>query len=411
MKNKKIAFILYDYPLGTSMMIVNTISLLKRYNEVVVFLNDDQHKNIFCESWLSDLVISLPSHILPRNKLMRVLLKVAKGTWNLFLSFLGPLVSWDKKNSRLFAFANHLKKELLKTAYDVLMPVESLSLIAANYACDGRAHIVYFDMELLDWSAENPLYRNKIELKKRQVAALRNVDHVMITSPKRANIFANINHFDPQRISVLPVVPLKQHQGKRSGYFREKFSISDKQFIVVYTGNFKPWAQCIEVIKSMDGWPDNAVLVMHTWNQQILTSLYFNKMKRAARGRPVFFSTEYLLLSDLNMALTSADVGLLFYGSIDANFTEICFSSNKMGEYVAAGLPIIASPFPSLKCFIEQQGIGKAVPFEEIGNAIREISDNIDIYHQNVKKCATKLFSFEKYFSTAWENYDSRRRH
>lgn len=410
MKHKKIAFILYNYPLGVSMMIINTIALLQRDNDVEVFLNDDQHKNNPCEPWLADICISLPSRFLPQNKIGCVLVKVVYYLWYALLSFLGNFVSWEMKNARLFYFADLLKKELSKKTYDILIPVESLSLIAAHYARDGRARMVYFDMELLDWSSTNPLYQDKAELKKRQYAALQQVDHVMITSPERAKIFAEINKFDPQGISVLPVVPLQRNCGERSRYFREKFSLSNDHFIVIYAGSFMPWAQCVEIIMSMDNWPDNAVLVMHTWNRHALTSLYFDKMQEAASGRPVFFSSEYLLLPELSRALTSADTGLLFYESIDANFTEICFSSNKMGEYVAAGLPIVASPFPILKYFIEEQGIGKAVPFEEIGNALREISKNQDIYQQNVKKCAETFFSFEAHFSTAWARYDDHTR-
>ena len=411
MNNKRISFILYNYPLGVSTMIINTIALLRRDNEVVVFLNDDQHKSIPCEPWLSELVVSLPSRVLPQNRVWRVFVKAMNKGRRGLSSLFGAFFSWEKKNPELFTFANLLKKELSKKTYDILIPVESLSLIAANYAWDGRASMIYFDMELLDWGTVNPLYPDKNELKKRQHAALRQVDHVMITSTERANIFAQINQFDPQRISVLPVVPLRRSWGKRSRYFREKFSISDEQFVVVYTGNFMPWAQCVEIIKSMDRWPDNAVLVMHTWNRPILTSPYFSEMQEAACGRPVFFSSEYLLYGDLFMALTSADVGLLFYESIDSNFTEICFSSNKMGEYVAAGLPVIASPFPSLISFIEQQGIGKAVSFEEIGDALREIYENMDSYQQNVKKCASTLFSFENYFMAAWAHYEGHTGH
>ena len=410
MKNKKIAFILYNYPLGVSMMIINTIALLKRDNEVVVFINDNQHKSNPCEQWLADMCISLPDRFLPKNKVWCVVVKIGYFLWYALLSLLGNFVSWEKKNSRLFYFADLLKKELSKKAYDILIPVESLSLIVANYACDVPTGMVYFDMELLDWGSVNPLYRDKVELKKRQYTALQQVDHVMITSPERAKIFAEINKFDPQCISVLPVVPLRKNCENKSIYFREKFSIAEEQLVAIYVGSFKPWSQCIEIIKSMDRWPDNAVLVMHTWNRQELKSRYFDKMQEAACGRPVFFSSEYLLLPELNRALTSADVGLLFYESIDANFSEICFSSNKMGEYVAAGLPVIASPFPSLKSFIEKQGIGKAVPFDDIGDALRTIHKNKNIYQQNVMKCAATLFSFEEYFSVAWACYDDYKR-
>lgn len=392
-------------------MIINTISLLRQNNEVVVFLNDDQHKSIPCEPWLSELIVSLPSQNLPQSRTLRFLTRGVNKLWRVLLSNTGQFVSWKKKNLRLFVFADNLKKASSNKAYDILIPVESLSLIAADCMWDGSASIIYFDMELLDWGSDNPLYRDKLELKLWQYAALRHVDHVMITSPERARIFAKINKFDQQRISALPVVPLKRAEGEKSRFFREKFTLANEQFVVVYAGNFMPWAQCVEIINSMKTWPDNAVLVMHTWNRQALSSKYFSEMQAAARGLPVYFSTEYLLHDSLVTALTSADAGLLFYEGIDPNFSEICFSSNKMGEYVAAGLPVIASPLPSLKHFVEQQGIGKAVPIVEIGDALRELSENINIYRQNVKKCAETVFSFEEHFSVAWARYEKHAGH
>lgn len=403
MKNKKIAFILYNYPLGVSTMLINTIALLKQDNDVTVFLNDNQLQYIPCESWLSDLCILLPTQWLPKNKFLRFFFMIINKGKRLLL--INKFLSWEKKNSQVFRFANKLKKEFSKKNYDILIPVESFSLIAVNAAHDDHANIVYFDMELLDWGTVNPLYHDKIELKKRQHLALQNVRHVMITSPERADLFAEINNFDAHHISVLPVVPIKKAIEKKSSYFRDKFALSNDKVIVIYMGNFMPWAQCIEIINSIDQWPDNAVLIMHTYNRQMLASDYFNKMQKAAYGRPVFFSSEYLLYGELANALTSADVGLLFYESIDFNFTEICFSSNKMSEYVAAGLPIITSPFPSLKNFVEKQGIGKAVPFEKIGDALREILINQESYQQNVKKCADTFFSFEEYFHAAWARY------
>jgi len=283
--------------------------------------------------------------------------------------------------------------------------VECFSLIAVDQAGAGKADVIYFDMELLDWASDNPLYGNKLELKKIQHAALGRVAHVMITSPERARIFAGINQFDPERISVLPVVPLKKEQDLRSTYFRDKFSIPQDKFIVVYAGNFMPWAQCVEIIGSMEQWPANAVLVMHTFNKPALKLEYFRQMQKAAKGKPVFFSSEYFLHDDLVTALTSADAGLLFYQSIDANFTEICFSSNKMAEYIAAGLPVITSPFPVLKEFVDKQGVGKAVAVHAIGQAILEIGEKKSFYQDNVQKCAATLFSFENYFSQAFGRY------
>jgi glycosyltransferase involved in cell wall biosynthesis len=408
MTGKRIAFILYDYPLGVSTMIINTIALLRKDNEIAIFLNDDQYQKIPCEPWLQDLIVPLVPGVQFADGMFNGIFKFIDRLRNSLVWRLCDLFSlpWETRYWRLARFAQTLRHKFNTVRYDIIVPVEALSLIAVAQAGAGDADVVYFDMELLDWGTNNPLYADKLELKKRQHKALEQVDHVMITSPERAKIFAQINKFDPGRISVLPVVPLKRIFKERSRYFRERFSIPKDAFIVVYAGNFMPWAQCVEIIKSMESWPKNAVLVMHTWNKASLKSEYFCLMQKASVGRPVFFSSHYFLHDDLVSALTSADVGLIFYESIDSNFTEVCFSSNKMAEYVAAGLPVIASPFPTMKGFIETQGIGKAVPFIEIGDAIREIFQSKDVYQKKVKECADTLFCFEDYFVAAWARYE-----
>jgi glycosyltransferase involved in cell wall biosynthesis len=260
-------------------------------------------------------------------------------------------------------------------------------------------------MELLDWSADNPLYADKTVLKSLEHRALGRVQHVMITSPERGKIFASLNDFPLERVSALPVAPLRRPHAERSRFFRDRFGIPDDRLVLIYSGNFAPWAQCLEIICSMDGWPENAVLVMHTWNKGAMSTEYFAQMSRAAAGRAVFFSAEYLLYEDLAPALSSADIGLMFYEAIDANFTEILFSSNKMAEYLAAGLPIICSPFPSLEKFVRDERIGVAADFQEIGSAARRIASDMAGYRSSVADCLRRHFEFERYFAEAFSFY------
>ncbi len=172
--------------------------------------------------------------------------------------------------------------------------------------------------------------------------------------------------------------------------------------MVLYAGNFMPWAQCVETIESMIGWPKDVVLVMHTWNQKSLESQYFEKMQKAALPYEVYFSSDFFTYDDLATALSSADLGLLFYEDIDQNFNEIVFSSNKMAEYISAGLPVICSPFPSLQSFVSMTGVGQSSSFHDLGKTIEHIRDNYSSHKSNVIKCYDKYFNFEKYFNAAF---------
>lgn len=405
-EGKNIAFVLYNYTLGVSTMLINSIALLSTKNNVDVFINDADRRDQPCDQWLDNHFITYPnfSRILV-IRIARHLIRKLTALLNLKSS----RFTWAMSNLDLYMFSIWLKYKNIRRRYEIIMPVECYALIAVHKARNEGQDIVYFNMELLDWSEDNPLHSDKAILKQKEIDALESVAHVMITSPERGKLFSSMNRFPAERISSLPVLSLRESDLTRSDFFRKKFNIPDGKLVVIYSGNFQPWAQCVEIISSMSTWPENAVLVMHTWNKASLGTDYFREMTSSAVGRPVIFSTEYILYKDLSKALSSADIGLLFYEGIDANFTEILFSSNKMSEYMSANLPVICTPFPTLQEFVLKEQIGIACDFSEVGSAISQIAADLENYRIRVAHCRKTHFEFEPYFYRAFSSYAKNR--
>ena len=401
-RGRKIAFVLFNYPLGVSTMLINSIALLAQDNQVEVLVSRADRQALPLDPWMEPLLVTYPSFSrwLPIRAL-RFLLQQLERRMRLPATRLW----WTPGNVDLLLFSAWLRRRARGSGYDILVPVEALSLIAVDRAAVPQAAVIYYNLELLDWDEDTSMHLNKPVLKTLEHRALARVAHVMITSPERARLFAALNGFPAERVSALPVAPLRQPAYRRTRFFRDKFAIPDDRLLVIYSGNFEPWAQCLEIIASMDRWPANAVLVMHTWNRAALGKRYFAQMTSAAAGRPVHFSTEYLLHDELAPALSSADVGLLFYEAIDANFIEILFSSNKMAEYMAAGVPVVCSPFPSLGAFVAAEGIGLAAEFAGVGAALARIAGDLPGYREAVARCRTRHFEFEPYFAAAFSAY------
>jgi len=383
-------------------MLINSIALLARANHVEVLVSKGEIRELPFDRWMERHLVAYPdfSRIFAVRGIKFLLRMLPQ-----WLKRRAARLWWTLGSVDLLLFSRWLAKRLREHKYDLLIPVECFSLIAVDKAAPAGADIIYYDLELLDWGTGNPMYIGKAVLKELEHRALRRVAHVMITSPLRAKLFASINDYPAERISALPVAPLRRPQPARSRYFRDKFGIADDRLLLVYSGNFAPWAQCVEIISGMASWPGNAVLVMHTWNKAALSHAYFRQMTQAAAGRPVYFSSETLRYEDLAPALSSADIGLLFYEAIDANFTEILFSSNKMAEYMAAGLPVICSPLPSLARFVHGEEIGVATGFDGIGAAAGRIAAAMDGYRSSVAKCRERHFDFERHFSNAYSAY------
>lgn len=301
-----------------------------------------------------------------------------------------------------YIFSKWLKKKIEKECYDYIFPVEAKSLIATSYI---KNKIIYYNMELLDWSEQNPIYgKDKKLLKILEYKALKKVLALVIQSEIRAKQFQQINDFY-KKIYLLPVASIGEPIRNKDSFLRDKFHIPNNKHVIIYSGNIMPWAKCIEMVDSVRNWPENFCFILHTWKKDALNTDYGFRVKEHAKCVPVHFSTDYLDIDELAKCLSSADVALMFYEPIDTNFIEVLFSSNKLAEYLKAGLPVITYDFPELKKFINEHRIGKTIStIDELPKALLQIVQEYDSYKKNVIDCYLKVFRFEKYFKPFFED-------
>ena len=301
-----------------------------------------------------------------------------------------------------YIFSKWLKKKIDKASYDYIFTVEVKSLIAT--ACI-KNNIIYYNMELLDWSEKNPIYgKDKKLLKILEYKALKKALALVIQSDIRAKQFQRINDFY-KKTYILPVASIGAPIRNKDSFFQDKFHIPNDKYLVIYSGNIMPWAKCIEMVDSVRSWPENFCFILHTWKKEAFNTDYGLRVKEHAKCLPVYFSIDYLDIEELAKCLSSADVALMFYEPIDTNFIEILFSSNKLAEYLKAGLPVITYDFPELKKFINEHRIGKTISIiDELPKALLQIVEEYDHYKKNVIECYLNIFRFEKYFQSFFED-------
>jgi hypothetical protein len=403
---KEVAFVLYGYPLGVSSMIINCVRLFARKGcRVDVYVNKEHFSKSPIE--LNHPRINVIIHDDSRFSLFfRCCRFLSRRVGDRFL-FLSKYFSFKTRLLLFFPgicrFMRWLNGQMLQKDHAYVFPVEAMSLICLDFFRD-KTKIVYFNLELLDWVKGNLIHENnKLILKHLEYHLIKRLTRAVTPSPLRSDIFSQINHFDRNNISDLPVVPIGDGVSRKSRFFRDKFNIPEEHQIVLYCGQFVPSFQCVEIIGTVLDWPKNTVLIMHTWDRTALTTRYYKEMKHAATDLPVHFSTHYIPYDDLVHAMSSADMGLAFYEAVDKNYTEILFSSNKIGEYLKAGLGIICSDYPSLMQFVELHDIGMAIPIQELPRAIKGISQRIDSVRDNVLKCYNNELRFENYFNRFYD--------
>lgn len=406
---KRIAFVIYEYPLGVSSMVINSIRLFAANGYPVdIYIN---YRNLLKSS--IDFPEENITFIVYDDRRRSIFLKLYRfvffRTGNLF----SPVTKHISIKRFLLIFYPHISRfsrwlthRLNMIDYTYVMPVEYYSLLCLHDMKE-KHKIVYYNMELMGWQPKNPTIQNKLVLKNLEYNQIQHLSHIVVPSPHRAEIFSQINKIDRNNIYVLPVAAMGKPADNKNRFFRDLFNIADNKRIVIYSGNFRAWAQCLEIIHTVRRWPRDFVLVMHTWNKQAFETSYFSKIKRAARELPVYFSGEYIEYDDLAEFLSSADIGLAFYEEIDENFTEILFSSNKIGEYLKAGLAVICSDFPSLNNFVRHNNVGMAVSPEYLPQALEQIGSNIDYYKNNALTCYQEQYSFEHYFRLFYDHLTS----
>lgn len=405
--NQNIAFVLYEYPLGVSSMVINSIKLFaKKGFTVDVYTN---HKNLirspieFSSSKINMYIYDDSS----LNIILKVYRFIIRKTDNLLLPASNAIPNYI--NLLLFfpyiyMFSKWLKAFLNNIDYTFIIPVEYYSLVTLEFI-KNKKRIIYFNMELMDWASKSELVQNKLIWKTLEYRKIKQISHVVVPSTTRAKAFSKINNFNFTNIMILPVTSMGEPIRRKSRFFRDYFGISDENIIVIYSGNFRPWAKCLEIINSVNKWPSNFVLIMHTWNTTIMKTQYVLEMIRKSNGLPVYFSNEYIDYNDLAQALSSADIGLAFYKNIDKNFREILFSSNKIGEYLKAGLAIICSDFSELKKYVETKKIGFSIPVDNLPEALAQISiQQLETFKNNSLSCYINDYRFEVYFEIFFNN-------
>lgn len=106
-----------------------------------------------------------------------------------------------------------------------------------------------------------------------------------------------------------------------------------------------------------------------------------------------------------------ADVGHALYEPIHVNNRYITTASNKIMEYMAAGLPLLVSDRPSLRTFVETHGCGltadEAMP-GAIAAAINNLLGNPELarrFGEAGKRAFLEEFHYERQFAPVLERY------
>jgi glycosyltransferase involved in cell wall biosynthesis len=203
---------------------------------------------------------------------------------------------------------------------------------------------------------------------------IRRCDRVITTTGLRARHFRRVYHL-PRTPQVVQNRPrLANIESARD--VRSKFDIPDDALLSIYQGGLQEGRGIRNMVQATAAVEGVHLMVLGGGPQEVLLRHLADELDVAGR---VHFHPK-LPLSEVPPITAAADVGLQLLRN--TCFNHWSTDSNKLFEYVQAGVAVIASDFPEIRRIIRGHGVGLLVDphsVESIAGALRTLRDDRDL--------------------------------
>lgn len=211
----------------------------------------------------------------------------------------------------------------------------------------------------------------------------------IIQDAYRAKVLLESNGIEKTDLIYIPVSVTGGATRKKSDFLHRKLGINASKKIILYIGKICKDRGVNELIKYASQMGNDFVLVLHG-------PLYPDVITDDDRSGIVYFSTDMIDIKDISKIISSAHVGLAYYGNDNPNNRLTAFSSEKIAYYMQSGLPIIAHLNESYELLMKQHHCGELVEYiHQIPVAVRKIDANYAHYRENAFAAFEHFYSFD----------------
>lgn len=156
---------------------------------------------------------------------------------------------------------------------------------------------------------------------------------------------------------------------------RERLGLPPTTRIVLLQGGLSPHRNIESFVGSARHFKDRQVALVLLGSGSAEEELRTQAEREGTLGSS-FFMLPAVPPQELGAYSRSADIGVIPYQAVDLN-TRLC-TPNKLFEYIAAGLPIIATDLPELRRFVQETGfgvVGRTDTPDELASTLRTLLD------------------------------------
>ena len=247
---------------------------------------------------------------------------------------------------------------VFKKQYDLIIGIDKEGLIdAGHYSAFLRIPYVYFSFEIM-FSDEIGEDKKRIEKE-----FSKNVNLWLVQDEVRANCLVEENNLSLDNSFICPVASAGLGEFSKSR-LRDRLDIDVKKKVAIMIGSLSDWSMSYEIIKSVEKWPEDWVLIVHERYgraYQIIKDRIGAKYL-GTRIVPSNFSSENL--DDMGTILSGIEVGLAFYNPVyttpynGKNLKYLGLSSGKIATYLRYGIPILTNYIGKYADLIKKNKLG-----------------------------------------------------
>jgi len=221
---------------------------------------------------------------------------------------------------------------------------------------------------------------------------IRRADEVITTNLTRAEYLRSI--YEIPLPTIVHNVP-NYISLQRTNLLREKLNIPDSKPILLYQGGIQRERGLETLIEAME-WINPSAVLVFIGNGSLKHKLIYMVDQLNLKSRVYFMDA--VPMDQLLYYTASADIGMQVLQNTCFNHYSAC--SNKLFEYIMAGIPVIASDLPEMRKIIETSMTGLLIDPRDprnIADAVNRLLEDKELYQtfsRNTRE-ASKIYNWE----------------
>lgn len=175
--------------------------------------------------------------------------------------------------------------------------------------------------------------------------------------------------------------------------------------IVMHVGATSPGRGLLETVRSMPLWPADAVLAYRGLVYPEFAARLSAEARDLGMGDRLLIQDVSNFQPDALAYIAAADLGIAFHESLSLNQLYSAFASQKLHQYMAAGVPILARRGPGFDELVFLAGCGLCVDVtspEEIGQTVNRMLADEELLRRcgrNGRRLHLNWFNYERQFA------------